>query len=139
MEMSGQSPNGASALSLAGGVVMLLGGGLFYLWLGGAGLGYGTFGWMTAGYQGMMGGYGASFGFMYGLIIIGLVSGVVVTIGAVMLSLRPAGHDMWGTLILVFSLIGFLGMGGFFIGAIVGVVGGILALNWRPAHDDRMQ
>lgn len=115
---------------------MLLGGGLFYLWSGGVGFGYGMFGGMMGGYQGIIGSYGAPFGFMSGLVFIGLISGLAVTIGALLLNSRPARHVTWGTLILVFSLIGFLGMDGFFIGAILGVVGGALALSWRPVHEE---
>lgn len=89
------------------------------------------------GYQGTINSYGAPFGLMNGLLLIGLFSGLVVTIAAVLLSSRPAGHVKWGTLILVFSLIGFVGMDGFFIGAVLGVVGGMLALSWRPAQEGR--
>ncbi len=113
---------------------MLLWGGLIYLWTGGAGLGYG----MMGVYRGMMGSYGSSFGFMNGLIFVGIISGAAVTIGALLLNSRPAGHVAWGTLILVFSLIGFLGMDGFFIGAILGAVGGMLALSWRPLHEEHI-
>ncbi len=136
--MSSESPHSAFALSLAAGILMLLAGGLFYLWFGGAGFGYGMFGGMMGGYQGMMGSYGAPFGFMNGLVLIGLISGVAATIGALLLNSRPAEHVTWGTLILAFSLVGFLGMDGFFIGAILGVVGGTLALSWRPAHEEHI-
>ena len=129
--MNGQSPNGAFVLSLVAGVLMLAGGGLFYLWSGGGGSGYG----MMGGYQGMMGTYGVPFGFVNGLVLIGLVSGAAVIIAALLLNSRPAEHVSWGALILAFSLIGFLGMDGFFIGALLGVVGGMLALSWRPAHE----
>ena len=125
-------------MSLGAGVLMLLGGGLSYILFGGGGFGYGTLGGMMAGYAGMMGGYGTPFGAMGSLVLIGLVAGVVVTIGALLLNSRPAEHTTWGALILVFSLIGFLGMDGFFIGAILGVIGGIVALGWRPTHEERV-
>jgi hypothetical protein len=64
--------------------------------------------------------------------LIGVVSGTIVTIGAVMLNARPAEHTAWGAIILVFSIISFLSMGGFFIGAILGLAGGAFALSWRP-------
>ena len=83
----------------------------------------------------MMGTYGVPFRFINGLVLIGLVSGAAVIIAALLLNSRPAEHVSWGALILVFSLIGFLGMNGFFIGALLGVVGGMLALSWRPAHE----
>ncbi len=93
----------------------------------------GGFGGIMGGcYGGMMGGFRVPSGFMGGLSLLGLVSGIVVIIGALMLNARPAEHTKWGTIILVFSIIGLLGMGGFFIVAILGIVGGALALSWRP-------
>jgi hypothetical protein len=93
---------------------------------GGYGYGYG-YGGMMGGF-GMMGGWGSPLGF------IGLIAGIVVIISAIMLNSRPVEHSTWGTLILVFSILSFFGMGGFFIGAILGVAGGALALSWRPTR-----
>lgn len=62
---------------------------------------------------------------------LGLVSGIVVLIAAILLRSRPREHTTWGALILVFSILSFPGMGGFFIGAIIGIVGGALALSWK--------
>lgn len=93
----------------------------------------GGYGGMMGGYGGMMGGFGVPLGFMSGLSLLGLVSGILVIIGALMLNTRPAEHTTWGTIILIFSIISLLGMGGFFIGAILGIIGGALALSWRPA------
>jgi len=80
----------------------------------------------------MMGSLGVPFGLMGGLSLIGLASGILVVISAIMLNARPEEHTVWGTVILVFSIISFLGMGGFLIGAILGIVGGALALSWKP-------
>lgn len=84
------------------------------------------------GYHGFMGGYGGSYGSFSILSIVGLVSGAIVVIGAVMLRMQPQEHLTWGILILVFSIISFAGMGGYFIGALLGIIGGALALNYRP-------
>jgi hypothetical protein len=35
-------------------------------------------------------------------------------------------------LILVFSILSFLGMGGFFVGGVIGIIAGALALSWNP-------
>ena len=83
------------------------------------------------GWHGMMGSYGFPTGFMTGVSLIGLVSGIIVTIGAVMLNTRPTEHATWGTLILIFSIISFVSMGGFFVGAILGIIGGAFAISWR--------
>jgi len=51
-----------------------------------------------------------------------------------MLQSRPDQVQTWGVLILVFAVVSFFSMGGFLIGAILGIVAGILALTWRPAQ-----
>lgn len=131
---SQEKPEVAFILSLIGGILMLIGGLVSSMWFM-----FGGFGGMMDGFRGIMGGWqammgslGISFVFISGLSLVGLVAGILVIIGAVMLNARPADHTTWGTLILVFSLISFLGMGGFFLGAILGIVGGALALAWQP-------
>jgi bacteriorhodopsin len=64
--------------------------------------------------------------------IVGLVSGVIMVIGATMLRAHPQEHVMWGTVIIIFSAISFVGMGGFFIGALLGIIGGAFAISYRP-------
>src|SRR3990170_834050 len=124
---SQETPITAFILSLIGGVLIFLGGVVSSLWFMSGGYGMGG---MMGG--GMMGGWGAPFGFMSGLSLIGLVAGIVVIIGALMLNARAREHTAWGVIILVFSIVSFLGMGGFFIGAALGISGGALALSWRP-------
>ena len=94
------------------------------------GTGYG----MMGGYQGMMNGYGMMRGFLtgpwfYSLAWVGLAAGAVILVGAVMLYARPGSIHTSGVLILAFSVVSLLGMGGFFVGAILGVVGGALAIT----------
>ncbi|MCK5625943.1 hypothetical protein KAI11_03715 [Candidatus Bathyarchaeota archaeon] len=131
-----ERPQVAFILSLIGGILILLGGGVSSMWfmLGGLGMGgmMGGFGGMMGGFQGMMGSLGVPLGFISGFFLIGLVSGVLVTIGAVMLNAHPSEHMAWGIIILVFSVISLLGMGGFVVGAILGIVGGTLSLSWKP-------
>src|SRR5437773_1024317 len=63
----------------------------------------------------------------------GLASGALVILGAVMLYSRPFEKDLWGAVIIAFSILGiFGGMGGFMIGLVLGIVGGVLALAWNP-------
>lgn len=114
-----EKPEAAFALSLAGGMLMLICGIITYMWF------------MFRSFS-MMERVGVFFGFMASLFIIGLISGIVVTFGAIMLNVRPEEHVTFGTIILVFSIISFLGMGGFFIGAVLGIVGGALAIAWQP-------
>jgi len=68
-----------------------------------------------------------------GLGMFGLISGIIVATSAVMLQTNPARRRTWGVLILIFSVLSFLGTGGFVIGAILGIVGGILTLTWKPS------
>ncbi len=91
----------------------------------------GYYGGMMGGYYGMMHGVGFGGGWFYGLGAIGVISGIVILVASIMLYERPAQASTWGTLVLAFSIISFFGMGGFFLGAILGVVGGILALTWK--------
>jgi len=89
------------------------------------------YGGMMGGYYGMMRGFGFGGGWFYGLAAIGIVSGIIILVGAIMLYNQPASSSTWGALILAFSIVSLFGMGGFFFGAILGVVGGILALTWK--------
>jgi len=88
---------------------------------------------MMDGYESMMHGFGVPLGYMSVLSIIGLIAGILVLIGAVMLNARPEDHVTWGAIILSFSVISLLGMGGLYVGALLGIAGGALALSWRPA------
>ncbi|HVP22570.1 MAG TPA: DUF6114 domain-containing protein [Conexivisphaerales archaeon] len=63
---------------------------------------------------------------------VGLVSGAVVLISAVMLLRSLESRKTWGVLILVFSVLSFLGLGGFIVGAVLGIIGGIMTLRWKP-------
>lgn len=63
---------------------------------------------------------------------IGLVFAIIVLVGAAMMWMKPQQHVMWGIIVLLFSLFSFIIGGGFFIGLILGLVGGILALIFKP-------
>ncbi len=111
-------------------------------------LGYtsGPYGGMMSGYSDMMGGYGGGMmsgyygmmqafgGWFYGFAVVGIVAGVLVLFGAVMMYNRPREVAMWGTLVLGLSVVSFFGAAGFFVGAVLGILGGILALTWREAR-----
>jgi hypothetical protein len=132
-------PLAGLVLSLIGGVLILAG--------GVAMLGYssGPYGGMMVGYSGMMGGfngmmsgyYGMMQGFggwFYGFAVLGISAGVLILFGALMMYGRPRQVPIWGALVLGFSVVCFFGAGGFFVGAILGILGGILALTWREAR-----
>ena len=65
--------------------------------------------------------------------ILGIIFGFIVIASAIMLSRQPTRHTTWGILILIFSILGiFGGLGGYLVGLILGVVGGALAIAWKP-------
>ena len=127
-------------LSLIGGVFILLGAIVTSMFTFGS---PNIVGSMSNSMSGMMGGMngqtgmGMMIGGMMGVYpifsIIGLASGALVILGAVMLYSRPFEKDLWGAIIIAFSILGILGgMGGFMIGLVLGIVGGALALAWNP-------
>jgi hypothetical protein len=123
-------------LSLIGGLIVLLYSlfslltfGLYGPYWNGIG---GWMGDMMGGFHDFMGIYGGSYEFFAVLTIIGLVCGILIVASAALLRARPQEHGLWGTLIIVFSAISFVGMGGFFIGAVLGIIGGVLAIVYRP-------
>jgi hypothetical protein len=143
-----EKPTVAVVLSLMGGIFILLGGGMMSMigfpghggmmnGYGGYGYGYGGYGmmggfWSNPGF-GMMSGYGLGYG-MGWLGFAGILFGIAVVASALMLYSHPTDHSKWGILILIFSVLSILGsaMAGFGVGLILGVLGGIFALTWKP-------
>ena len=127
-----EETNGAFLLSLIGGVLILIGS--FVI------LGLGILGAFGMGFMGsimdhmfdMMDGFGTA-GVLSGVLVIavsviGIASGIIVIYGAFSVKNKPEERTTWGALILAFSLISLLSLGGFLVGAILGILGGILAL-----------
>ena len=71
-------------------------------------------------------------GFVSAAAIFGFICGIIVLLSSVMLRFRPAQRQTWGTLTLVFSILSFFGFGGFIVGAVLGIVGSIMILRWKP-------
>ncbi|MGA2664572.1 MAG: DUF6114 domain-containing protein [Nitrososphaerales archaeon] len=130
-----QFPGAASILAIAGGCLMIVAGLLI--------LGVGVFviphlnpsvfanATGRVQIQNMPGFVG---GILTGVGAVGLVSGFIVFASGFMLRLRPDQSAVWGLLVLIFSVLSFFGSGGFVIGAILGIVGGVMTLRWkRPA------
>lgn len=118
LAVSEKRSSSAFALSLVGGILIILGSILI-------GLLYSHFQtWMS----GMMGGMMGTMmgGWFFG---IPLIAGILVILGAVMMNLRPQETTLWGIIVLVFSVIGFTGMGLSIIGAIIGIIGGAMAIS----------
>lgn len=115
-----EKPTAAFVLSLIAGVLILIGG-----------IGYAYLGAICGGLVGMVSPGAGALIFLY--MSLGLICGIVVIIGAVMInSAEPSRVKTGSVLVLVFSIISFFSGGGFYIGLILGLVGGILGLVWKP-------
>jgi len=66
--------------------------------------------------------------------IMGIIIGIVIIAGSAQINSNPEkSHVTWGSIILALSIISiFAGFGGFFIGFILALIGGILAIVWKP-------
>ncbi|HUI24321.1 MAG TPA: DUF6114 domain-containing protein [Nitrososphaerales archaeon] len=130
--ISPEYPRTASIIALAGGTIITLTGILFVaisafvlpnLTYGNVsvpqGLSPSAIPGLVSGFVGLMG-------------IFGLVSGAVILVSSVVLLTNPSQTRTWSVLILVFSVLSLVGMGGFIVGAVLGLVGGALVLKWKP-------
>lgn len=114
-------------------------------WMGGyggmmggllGGYDYGGYGAMGPGMmRGFYGGYGSYGNYSYtpaifGLTAVGLAAGIVVLAAALYMRGRPVGEvRTLGAIVLVFSIIGLVTVGGvFLLGGVLGIVGGMIAL-----------
>lgn len=123
-------PIAAFVLSLMGGIFILLGAVVMSMFTSGA------MNMMTGTMMNVHGGMGMTvmMGFAPILAIVGIASGIMVILGSMMLYNRPAESQLWGAIILAFSVVSLLGgLGGLLVGFILGLVGGILALTWKPS------
>jgi len=106
-------PTVAYVLSLIAGVLIVLNG--LLLIAAGATLGIALF-------DG-----GAAFG------IVGVILGAGMVYAATRIDARPAEHVGWGAAIIIVSTVSLVLVGGgFILGFILGLVGGIMAIAWRP-------
>ena len=125
-------PKTAALLALAGGMIIILGGAIFigvasfvipHLNLSNLtvpqGMDRASLPGLISGVLTVMGGFG-------------LVSGAIVLVSATMLLARGGTRRTWGILVLVFSVLSFIGRGGFVLGAILGIAGVVLTLRWKP-------
>ena len=133
-----QNNGSAFILSLMGGLIITIASllGVSFAMLGRPYF-WGMGGMMGGGNYGMMGGYfgygdssysAGYYGMMTGFELLGLVSGIVVLTFAALMRSRPSQTKIYGAIILIFSIVSLIGTGGFFIGALLGIVGGALAL-----------
>jgi hypothetical protein len=122
----------AFVISLVGGLIGFIASLVNVVWFLSGAANFGGFGnfmhGAMNGYHSFMGSYGNSNSFLAGISIVSLVCGVIVLTGAIMLKADSHRSTLWAIIILIFSGISFVGMGGYFIGATLGVVGGAFVL-----------
>jgi hypothetical protein len=128
----------AYIVSLVGGLIILIASILNVVWYSSGAPNFGGYGsfmrGMMDGYHNFMGSYGSSYGFLAGISLVGVICGVIVLMGAIMLRVQPHQQMIWAIVIIVFSVVSFVGMGGYFIGAILGIVGGLFVLATRQQN-----
>ena len=125
----------AFVISLVGGLIILAFSLVNLVWFGSNAPSWGGFGdyWsgMINGYHDFMGNYASSTSFFTAVSIASFVCGVIVVFSSLVLRIHPREHLLWGIVIVVFSAISFIGMGGYFVGAGFGIIGGALALTYK--------
>jgi len=110
-------PAAAFALGLVGGLLILIEG--IFLFVLGSIVG-------SAGYT-ALGGLAVNVG------ILGGIAGVLILLLSIAVFARPDDHVGLGILILVASVLAILVGGGFYIGSIFGVIGGVMAIRFQEA------
>lgn len=65
--------------------------------------------------------------------VILILSGILVLVSAVVMSFRSHQYPAWGTIIIVFSVIGLFAGGNFLtgVGSVLGIIGGLLAITYK--------
>ena len=125
----------AGALMLAGGITALsvmsmwtaqLGMTMMRGWPGGGG-GMGMMGGGVGGWSMMMSG-GFMWATVWTAVAISIGAGIVSVVGGYAIHKQPESSGTWGIAILISGIVGLVGMSGFFIGPVLGIIGGILAL-----------
>ncbi len=126
----------AFAIALVGAVIVLVVSLINAVWFGTGAPFWGGFGGFMQGMMGsnhnFMGAYASSTGFFTAVSVVSLVCGIIMLIGALMLRVYPKDHLIWGIVILVFSAVSFVGMGGYFVGEVLGIIGAVLAVTYKP-------
>jgi len=136
-----ESPTAATILTLLGGIFFVIGGGVVVLIgalvgslgslgslgnLGGLGFGNLT---STAGSAN-----GSGLSSIVALGEFGVLLGIATVVLAVLIHMYPARHQLLGALVITFSVVSWVGsIGGLLIGFILGLIGGVMAITWKPA------
>ncbi len=109
--MANNVPTAGFVLSLIGGIFVLLAGIVLAV----------------------IGSFLASFiGGIAGIFFVGLVVGLLIIVLSVMLYVRPQMKTIWGILIIILAIVSLpTALGGFFIGFLLALIGGVLAITYK--------
>jgi hypothetical protein len=69
--------------------------------------------------------------------IILLFIGSIIAGAAMTLLLKPELRKTAGASIIIFSIVGLLFGGGWILGSVLGIIGGLLAIIWKPKPDQK--
>ncbi len=133
-----EKPVAPFILGLLGGILILLGAFMMSMFAFGTVnmMGMGMMSGTMVGFSGVM---AMMMGYSFAFTVVGLASGAFVILGSVMLYNRPSESQIWSALILTFSILSiFGGMGGFTVGLLLGVLGGVFGLVWKPSSSAQM-
>jgi len=73
------------------------------------------------------------FGYSSGFFLLGLLFGFLTLLVGILMIVVPSAHTVWGILAILFALVSIpTALGGLVIGFILTLLGGILAIAWRP-------
>lgn len=79
----------------------------------------------------------AVLGHYSGFFFLGLVDGLLLCAVAILMLVAPRGHSAWGVLAIVLAGVSLLvALGGFVVGFLLALIGGLVAIAWRPARAD---
>jgi len=116
----GDKPTAAMVLSLIGGLFVIFGGAAL------------AFAGSIIGSFNVTGAASAS-NTVLALGIVGVIMGIIMVVGGFMMYSKPTSAKMWGVIVLILAIISWVtAIGGFFIGFLLGLIGGILALTFKP-------
>jgi hypothetical protein len=116
-------PVAGGVLTVLAGLLMLIDG-AFEVWLGGVAATSGIPGSSAAG------------GILSGLGLLGTLIGLIVLVLGIMLYVNPDSHLGYGIAVAVLSALSFFGGGGFLLGIVLGVIGGLLACFFQPDSNE---
>ncbi len=128
-----RKPSVAFALSLIAGALIFVSSAISVLWFTIGSAPFGSYWGMMGNYHQMLGNFGFYGNYLLGFSILGLICGVIVIVASFILNLRPMDHTTWGIVILIFSALSFVSMGGWIIGAVLGIAGGAIGVTWRSS------